>query len=238
MELTEALTLLTVAVGSHRSAAVVWDALTPAPPTPDLIVPRKCRRTVPGVTVRRLDLGVGEIRERQGLRVTSPLRTALDCGRRLALAESVPIIDALLHARRLEQSTLVTTADRARGPGARLLRAAVAASEPAGSPLESAARLLFRAEGLAVVSQHRLHRDSHAFDFALLAYRLLIEIEGFAFHATRDQLDRDARHASEAAKEGWWLLRFTWEDIMLRPEQTIATIRRAMAEAALTLGAL
>ena len=48
--------------------------------------------------------------------------------------------------------------------------------------------------------------------------RLALEAEGFTAHRTRKDLHRDARRYTELTVWGWALLRFSWEDVMLRPE--------------------
>ena len=48
--------------------------------------------------------------------------------------------------------------------------------------------------------------------------RLALEAEGFTAHRTRKDLHRDARRYTELTVWGGELLRFSWEDVMLRPE--------------------
>lgn len=230
MEIAEALELLPGAVVSHRCAAQIWGVPFHKQLGAALTVPRSCRRRLAGAKVYRRDLQPADKRCREGLVVTSPLRTAVDCGRDVPFEKAVVILDRLLNRQRLTRSDLFGAAQRQLGPGSTALRRAVRMTDAgAGSGLETAARLLFLGGGLSVVSQYRLHRDTHAYDFAIVAHRLLIEVEGFGYHASRDQLDRDARYATEAAVDGWRLLRFTWEDITLRPAQTLATISAAIA---------
>ena len=65
---------------SHHSAARLWGVLTDGRPRPvNVIVPRERRPAHEGITVHRPQrLSVTEVRRREGLRVTSPLRTLTD----------------------------------------------------------------------------------------------------------------------------------------------------------------
>ena len=54
------------------------------------------RDAVPRWQVHRCDLGPSEIARRQALRLTSPLRTVLDCARTVPLAAAVALGDSAL----------------------------------------------------------------------------------------------------------------------------------------------
>jgi very-short-patch-repair endonuclease len=82
------------------------------------------------------------------------------------------------------------------------------------------------------VSQFIIRDRSGSFvcraDFAYPDRRLLIELDGRAFHEGEDsfQSDRDKQNITQGL--GWTTLRFTWYDITRRPDYTIELIGRTL----------
>ena len=228
-------------VVSHESAAEAWgiELVTPAP-QPTITVPRSYARVpVKGTRVYRRDLTTEEVAEHEGLRLTTPLRTVLDLGRSLPLGEAVAAGDSALRLDLVRLDVLHRTVQRLPpGRGSTRLRRAVALLDPAaGSVLESLLRVVFAEAGLpAPETQYRVcdrHGDFIArVDFCWPEVRLIVEADGFAFHSNRDayRIDRERGNALELL--GWRVLRFTWEDVVGRPEHVIATVRAVMAAAA------
>ena len=62
-------------------------------------------------------------------------------------------------------------------------------------------------------------------DFVLDQARLVIELDGWAFHTSPDRFQRDRRRQNRLVAAGWTVLRFTWRDLTERPGYVIATIR-------------
>lgn len=50
-------------------------------------------------------------------------------------------------------------------------------------------------------------------DFALPALRVVIEVDGHAWHASREQRTRDARRDRYLTREGWTVLRYTGSEV-------------------------
>ena len=48
---------------------------------------------------------------------------------------------------------------------------------------------------------------------------LVLEADSFAWHDDRAALDRDANRDHRSVASGWVVLRFTWEQVMLRPDE-------------------
>jgi very-short-patch-repair endonuclease len=59
--------------------------------------------------------------------------------------------------------------------------------------------------------------------------RLVIEFDGHAYHGDPAALHRDRAKANAAAVCRWRLIRFTWFDVMHRPEHVIAIVRKALS---------
>lgn len=77
------------------AAAALWDVDTaPVETTVDLLVDAGGVRSCPGVRVRRAGLRDDEVAVLDGLRVTTPVRTALDLARWLPVGQAVVVVDA------------------------------------------------------------------------------------------------------------------------------------------------
>ncbi|MFF8607310.1 hypothetical protein ACF06X_15365 [Streptomyces sp. NPDC015346] len=180
---------------------------------------------------------------RRGLRVTGPARTVGDlirnCGTR---EEAVVVADSALSRRTVRgvrREALVLHADlvaelAAPRRGATRARAWLRLADAAsGSPAETVARLRMHDADLYPESQPLLHtRSGRALrpDFLFRAAGLAVEVEGFAFHGTRQAHDRDVRRYNELTDcpAVHRVLRFTARDVFQRPERMIATIRGAL----------
>jgi very-short-patch-repair endonuclease len=55
-------------------------------------------------------------------------------------------------------------------------------------------------------------------------HRLAVEIDGYQHHRTREAFRQDRRKGNALAAAGITLLRFTYDDVVDRPAQTIATV--------------
>lgn len=103
-------------------------------------------RSARRLDVRRMELGVDEVVEVDGLRVTSLARTAVETARVLDYGPAVVAVDAVLRRARLEVSELERMlGDRDVARARRVLRFADGRSESVG---ESLARLALEAAGL------------------------------------------------------------------------------------------
>ncbi|UQX11962.1 hypothetical protein [Candidatus Mycobacterium methanotrophicum] len=81
---------------------------------------RPDRHAAPGIIVHSYDLGSGEECIVNGIRITSPERTAFDIGRVLPWSSAVPVLDALANITNLKTGDVVTLADVK--PGVRNVR--------------------------------------------------------------------------------------------------------------------
>jgi very-short-patch-repair endonuclease len=104
------------------------------------------------------------------------------------------------------------------------------------SVLESLTRVLLVLGGLLPVVQHEIRDANGAFvarvDFAWPDLRLVVEVDGFAFHADRAAYRRDRERLNELERLGWRVLRFTWEDVRHRPEHVLTLVRECLTQAA------
>jgi hypothetical protein len=127
----------------------------------------------------------------------------------------------------LRQRGLVNLADlrqRVTGPrfvGRGDLRAVVEELDAAGrtdSPLELLFRRRLRRHGVPLDRGQvpvTTPEGTRHLDLGIEAIRFGIEVDGFAFHATREALHNDARRANALARaeDDWRVLRVTWSDL-------------------------
>lgn len=221
------------ALCGYSAAVVLGAGISPPNASAELIAPRGNVANRRGLKVRQAALTPAEICEVGGLRVTTPFRTAYDLGRRLSLPDAVAAIDALARVGGFNTAMLLV------GPvgmrGCRRLKQAVALADPrAESPMESRLRLVLVLDGLpAPASQYEV-RDANGVVLARvdLAYpeaRLALEYDGaHHFDAEFSRLDR--QRDLQLDELGWQTMRFTSDDVLVRPEETVRRIRNRRAE--------
>lgn len=223
------------AVLAGASAARQWGI-----PVPDrriyLWIGRRRPRPRTGVTYLRDPLTKRELCLVEGVPVTTPDRTVVDCLRFLDESPALALLDRALQAGWLTRDRLVSRAhDYAGRRGApHLARIVQKGASGARSAAERiAAELLCRA-GIAGWRPNAPIHDNHGAligvgDLVFEAERLVIEIDGQAYHSTPDRFERDRDRQNRLVSAGWTVLRFTWRDLTQRPEYVVATIRDMLA---------
>ena len=209
-------------VASFGSAAGLWGIETVRPdPRLHVTIPRarwNPRRTA--VVLHRADLGAGEAARARDVPVTSVIRTLRDLSAALPLPEAVIAVDSALRARLVTPASLV-------GACGALARAVVLADAASGSVLESLCRVLLVQAGWPP-ERTQLRIGAIRVDFAWPSRQLVVEVDGFAFHADRAAYRADRRRTNALVLEGWRVLRFSYEDVTRRPEHVLASVRTAL----------
>jgi very-short-patch-repair endonuclease len=54
--------------------------------------------------------------------------------------------------------------------------------------------------------------------------KLVVEIDGFAFHGSRHAFERDRRRDADLVAAGYRVVRFTWRQIKHEPEAVVARL--------------
>jgi hypothetical protein len=159
-------------------------------------------------------------------KVTSPLRTVLDCARQLPFREALAIADSACRRQLVSPDELVKTAERLRGPGVgHARRVAAHADGRADNPFESGLRAIAIEVGITgfepqlVIPADRLPGMSHSpaemrVDLGDPDRMIVFEADSFAYHGTREALERDCRRYDELVSRRWLVLRFSWEQVM------------------------
>lgn len=214
-----------------------WEVKT-VPPLPHVVFPRK--RNVPHlgrreVVLHRADLGPDDV---TGI-ATSRELTLLQCLRSLPDDEALAIADSAL--RHGEMPTLRRVMAMARGAGsAKVRRIGMQADARAANPFESVMRAIcLQVPGLSVTPQLVLTSD-HVWacpDLVDRERRIVIECDSWQWHGDRKGFVKDVRRYTLLSADGWMVLRFTWDDVMLRPAWVRAVLCRAVGVDARTEGA-
>lgn len=211
--------LLPGAVLSGRSAAVLWGVgLAATDDDVECTIPPASRAgAVRGIRVTRRALAAEEITERSGVRVTTPLRTALDLARIEPMDEAVVCLDQFIGSGRVTLAEVRAAADILTGPGCRLVRRAVAHADGlAGSPQETRLRLLLHRSSLPhPVAQFRVRHESRfvaKVDFAWPEAKIALEYEGW-WHGQPQNVAKDRRRLNRLTAAGWTVIFVTAEDL-------------------------
>jgi len=187
----------------------------------------------PGLRLHRvIALDVREIRRRHGIPVTAPARTLLDLAGEASMRELERAV-AEAQARHLAQPRDLL-ALLARYPGRRGTAALRELAESDG------AFAITRSEGeerlLALIRRSQLPPPEvnvrlcgFEVDFLWRDQRLVVEVDGFAFHSSRAAFEKDRLRDAELQARGFRVLRVTWRQIVDRKEATLARIAQALA---------
>lgn len=223
-------------VVSHLSAALHWGWKVVW--VPDLVwvtVPRT--RHPRGFRDGRARLAFADLADDEVVDgVTAPLRTVLDCARRLSFGEALAVADSALRSGLVSAQKLRAAAGDSRGPGsAQCRRVAAHATHLAANPFESVLRavalevpeLRVEPQG-AIVTRHRTYHP----DLVDRRRRLALEADSWEFHTGKDAHARDCVRYTELTLAGWRVLRFTWEQVMQHPDYVRGVLACLAAEAA------
>jgi hypothetical protein len=214
---------------SHRSAAALHGLLHARLSSTDVTAPGSGRRAPSGICLHRTRcLDPTDRTTIDAIPATSIPRTLLDLAEvvdRLTLKRAFEEADrlGLLHLRALDQV-------RARGRGRHGLAAFDAALAAHTRPPDVRSELerrfleLCEREGIPPPAVNVLVAD-HVVDCLWPAERLVVELDGFAYHRTRAAHDRDHERDTALAIAGFHVLRFSWSQVCDRPETVAAALR-------------
>lgn len=190
-------------------------------------------RQVRGLVPHRFRLPADDVVERDGGRVTTVERAAVDTLAGLDAHDAGRLIAWLFTRSIISREHLL---DRLQAypkmwGNPQLRRLAESTRGGALSPAEQLLHGLLRAAGITGWRPNRAVFDSvgviGSVDVLFDAARVVVEADGRAFHGTdRFQSDRDRDNRLVSA--GYVVLRFTWRDLSQRPEHVLHQIRGAL----------
>ena len=248
---------------SHATAAVLWDLPLPLRVLRDTareidVAVHDARRGMKAAGVRghQLRASMTPVRDRRGIRLTSPATTWALLGSLLGVDELVEVGDAIVHIPRARGMRRGVAEDALATPGQ--LGLALAAGRRIGadrlrealplvrvgsaSPGETRLRLALVRAGLPEpdLDVDVFAEDGTAIGFTELAYvrhRVLIEYEGDHHRTDRTQWDRDIDKHAACVDAGWDLVRITARHLLDRGGVAAARVRAALIRAGWRPGA-
>jgi very-short-patch-repair endonuclease len=209
-------------------AAAWWHGLSKyAPQFVEVTVPRSSNgRRRRGTKLRRRDLDPKDIVERKGLRVTALSLTVVEAAARRG--GGAKLMDSALQ-RHVELPQLWRAHLRNKGrhgsPAAR--RLLKAASDGARSEAERLLVKLLRDNGITGWKAN-YPVGGYKVDVGFPKQKVAIETDGWAFHSSQEDFQKDRERQNKIALLGWKVLRFTWLDLTDYPQRVMAEIRRAI----------
>lgn len=216
-------------------AAAWWWGLGLDSPHPiTVVLPRGCSRRPPtGITVVQRDLR-GDRQEHRGLQVVGLPLAVLDAAVALGSGGQV-FLDRVLQQRRVSLEELRTA--QARHLGRRGSEAAqrliTRAGDRAASVPERRFLALLRQAGItgwSVNLEVALSTGLRAIiDVAFPGARLAIEVDGWAFHVDPERFVHDRLRKRALVADGWTVIEVTWDDLLHRPDEVIAQVRRTLS---------
>ena len=219
------------AVLSYLSAAEWWEL--PVEQDGRIHVTRRARQkfaTHKLIRIHRTLLMPEAVTTRFGLRITTRTETLLDCLGWLPVPAARNLLDRAFQQAWIVPRDLDRRLDEQPGRWGNRQLAGLARDCRPGIEAESERRLqrlLEQAGVLGWVANHPVRVGGHRFrpDIAFPGLRLAVEVDGWAYHRTKEQRDADVERDNLLMLAGWRVLRFTWEDVRDRPGYVLAMIR-------------
>lgn len=219
---------------SHQPAAVLWGLRPPPVHVMRVTVPGRDARSRDGVRAHSVArLHPKDAARHHGIPVTSPARTLLDVATQVTQRDLNRAVEEARVHRLVTDSSLDEQFKRYPGHrGTAALRGAIQ-PEPALTRSEAERRLreLIRAARLPG-PRINARVGRYEVDFLWTEQRLVVEVDGYAFHSSRHAFERDRRRDAELGAQGFRVIRVTWRQIVDEPEAVIATLAVALADQA------
>ena len=220
----------------HRTAATLWGLPRFAEGGPIHVSQRGYLPAPDRVVTHQTELAPRDIVWHQGLRVTSLSRTLLDLAATEEPGDFRAAVDFALSRKRLSLDEFRALVIRSKGRrGVRLLRSMLRVFEggdgPTESELEARVMDLIDAEGLPRPrrqSSLRVAGRWRRLDFRFPGTNVVIEADGFAWHANPISFEKDRERANALAARGFVVLHWTWQALEHRPGVLVIELQRAL----------
>jgi very-short-patch-repair endonuclease len=225
-----------VAVLSHRCALALWDLREATSGAIEVTVRGQGKPGPKGVLVRRSRvLTETDLTVVDGIPVTSLAWTVVDFAGIATQRDVRSILEALerrlIYIGRELDELLDRTPNR---KGGRTLRRAIAEIRgPAPwlqSTLEEAFHELVRGSDIPDYEAN-VFVEGELVDALWREERVIVELDGFAFHKTRAQFEKDRRRDAKLQVAGYRVLRITQQRLQNEPEAVLAELRALLSAA-------
>ena len=219
-------------VVSHVSAARIWRLEQALSGTVHVTVIGRNVRSRTGLIVHRVaSLDPRDVRLREGIPVTAPARTLIDvAGIRGEDALEGALAEARVQKLITERELRAATARAPGRAGVALLRAVLR--------LQDSPRMMrSEAEGklLKLLRDARLPPPEtnarvlgYEVDFVWRAQKLVVEVDGYAFHGHRAAFERDRAKDQVLVAAGYRVIRVTWRQLEREPLVVLTKIAQAL----------
>lgn len=234
----EAAVLSRGGVASHRTALALWGLVPPGGPVHVTVDPARSNRHLAGVVLHRAAELRDAMRSVDGIQVTCVERALVDAWGRPGGLTPPAVRAAVITAvrrRMCRPRDLATELDRRPQLRARasLVELVRLLAEGCQSELEIWGCLnVLRAPGMPRFTlQHRVTVSGRTFflDAACDEAQLAVEMDGAAWHGSREQRERDIRRDALLATVGWQTLRFSFARLTDSPDGCRNDIRAVHA---------
>lgn len=223
---------------SHGSAAAVWQVLSrggdEAPV--EVVVARGRAGRRPGIRIRHIHtLLPDEVTVHDGVPITTAARTLYDLAGVTGDRELERALAEAFALRLIERSHLLALLDRhARRLGASRLRRLLADESRIAltrSEAEERFLALTRKARLAVPDVNA-RVAGYRVDFLWRADRLVVEVDGRAFHSSDRRFESDRSRDATLIAAGLRVMRVTWRQIVNEPEALLVRLAQALTRQA------
>ena len=212
-------------VASHASAAWLWGLLDRPPDTVEVTVTeyRGARHRL--ITIHRSrDLMLAEAVNWKNIPVTRPMRTLVDLAGTASPRDLVAAVDRALARQLVTVAGLEAEIGRLSRQGRdgvgvlrRQLEEQGFTGAPAPSVLEAhARRLIVRTNLPTPVVEQRVGTDlaDYRVDVCWADILLIVEVDGYVWHFSPEQKERDDTRRNELRRLGWTVLVYNWRQVV------------------------
>ncbi len=196
-----------------------------------MTIARRGPQSRPGLVVRRVKmLDPRDTGRRRELPVTSPARTLLDLAGTVSRNELEAAYERARVLRLLQPADVLAAMDRTPGRrGATTLQALID-DRPGLTRSAAERRLMFlirRGELPTPATNVRI--AGHEVDLLWSDARLVVEVDGYAWHRGRRAFEHDRRRDADLQVAGYRVIRVTWRRIQDQPEALLVMLTQALA---------
>ncbi len=214
---------------AHGASAAWWHDLGPALPSTVEVTVRRSRNPgkQPGVLARRRDLPYPDLIAVRDLWVTDLPLTLVEAAVALGPPGSELLDRSLQRRVKFPAVYRAHCRNQGRRGSAEASRLLAVAADRAASRAERLLIQLLRAAGITGW-ELGYPVQGYLIDLAFPAQRVAVEVDGWAWHITADRFVDDRRRQNALMSLQWTVLRFTWHDLVSRPDAVVDDIRMAL----------
>lgn len=223
-------------VVSHELAGALWELPVHEPHIATATVsPGQVRRGY-RLRARRSEIPLEDRQSLGRVHVTTRERTQFDLLGCLPWAEARSLLAWLLSRRLLDLAELdaaITRRKHLQGNVQRRRLLAVSASGSFSAAEDAFHQLMHTAQIDGWIANAPIEVGGRVValaDVLFPAARVIVEIDGWAAHGTREAFQRDRSRQNQLVAAGYLVLRFTWADLTERPAYVVATLRRVLTK--------